>query len=64
MSSVNRSSCEKLKISVTCVQVSFQIILKKARLLEQDQFGSNQYRNKPPASLTNGDDVIAIEAKK
>jgi len=37
---------------------------EKTRLLEHDQFGSNQYSNIPPASLTNGDDVIAIGAKK
>jgi len=67
VSSVNKSSCEKLKTSVTCIKTSFQNFFNKNEIagsLEHDKFRSNKYSNKPLASLVNGEDVIVMKPKK
>jgi len=62
VSSVNKSSCEKLKTSVTCIKTSFQNEIEGS--LEHENFRSNKYSNRPLASLVNGEDVIVMKPKK
>jgi len=67
VSSVNKSSCEKLKTSVTCIKTSFQNFFNKNEIAgsqEHDKFKSNKYSNRPLASLVNGEDVIVMKPEK
>jgi hypothetical protein len=56
MSSVSKSSCEKLKTSVTCIQAKNLKVVKNMKVAEHEKFRSKKYSNKPPASLINDDD--------